>query len=795
MSQAGKVLHLYVEVRSVSEEDEKFLGRGDDGTNQLMLQCPNILTNSQRSSAHSSPTRSPDVSPVMSRRSGSGSHSLPSSKSSSRHSVSFQLQNSEPTGSSTQFQQQDVLYDSFGQLLEVLAPKTSNSGSLGRTCSSDLDPYCEKLSIPQSSTSCRWLTVPSPTNSNCGFHEDPEMVDGNGKTSLVSFGYIDKASVNSMAGHSNSMCLKETKNRLEGQLQHSHLQKRKSDPVCYNNKLSSDDTFYRHSQPSRTDTPRDLPYLSRATMDVVARDAMHKALEEFGSPKLKHRFAGHNSENSSAAFVQHHQSPHCRSWGGSPVPSCSTRTLPSKNELLELDRRVCHGSMNGLPRSPASDHLCAQVENSSHSVFSMSTLRPHCPTQSLQRQWVSEDHPTFSYKFHPPLPAGRPTDIQHEVARGTFNTSKSSRTDDSLHFFNKVTNTSPHAAEHLSYKSNEFLNSQSLYCSSRCSSRASDADSFAIDRRSVSPSSNSELDRKLSSESNKLSIIFPGNCTPSPTPSQAESLRSESPENSGLFTNECLPWQNSVDSLRMDKQNYNKKTEKLIPQNKPGYISPLTTLKSSSTPSSPASAAKLHRAPVSQSPALDAHQKLSSTQSKDRSDLHRYQPPQYTGGHKSPGIERKHYDHLFDGSPKFSPEVTRRHQCHQNSEGLPVSWTSRQQDWKESGLIQASRNTHKENHHKQSSGVNTQSKGEYCKRDAIDKGIQTQPVQEYQLPRDQRQAQDHRGSKGTFLQSSSGVTGSLGDGLQLDRNVSLSPETSSPSSHATADSSSVTQVG
>lgn len=794
MSQAGKVLHLYVEVRSVSEEDEKFLGRGDDGTNQLMLECPNNRTNSQRSSPHSSPNRSPDVSPMMSRRSGSGSYSLPSSKSSSRHSVSFQLQNSEPTGSPTQFQQQGVLYDSFGQILEVLAPKTSNSSSLGRTCSSDLDPYCEKLSIPQSSTSCRWLTVPSPTNSNCGFHEDAEMVDGNGKTSLVSFGYIDKSSVNSMAGHSNSMCLKETKNRLEGQLQHSHLQKRKSDPVCYNNKPSTDDTFYRHSQQSRTDTPRDLPYLSRATMDAVARDAMHKALEEFGSPKLKHRFAGHNSENSSATFLQHHQS-HCRSLGGSPVPSRSTLTLPSKTELLELDRRVCHGSINGLPRSPASDHLCAQVENSSHSVFSMSTLGPHGSTQNLQRQWVSEEHPTFSHKFHPSLPAGRPTDIQHEVARGTFHTSKSSRTDDSHHCFNKVTNISPHATEHLSYKSNEFLNTQSLYCSSRRSSRASDADSSANDGRSTSSLSNSELDRKLSSESNKLSIIFPGNCTPSPTPSQAESLRSESPENSGLFKNECLPWQSSIDSLRMDKQSHNKKTEKLIPSSKPGHISPLTTLKSSSTPSSPASAARLHCAPASQPPVQAAHQKLSSTQSKDRDDLHRYQLPQYTGDHKSPGTERKNYNHLFDGSPRFGPEVTRRHQSYQDSEGLPVIWTSRQQDWKETELIQDSRKTHKENHHKQSSGVNTQCKEEFCKKDVIDKGIQTQPAQEYQVPRDQRQAQNHRGAKGTFLQSSSGVTGSLGGGLQLDRNVSLSPEISSPLSHATADSSSVTQVG
>ncbi|XP_017289171.1 uncharacterized protein LOC108246240 isoform X2 [Kryptolebias marmoratus] len=778
MSQAGKVLHLYVEVRSVSEEDEKFRGTGDDGTKQLMLQCPDILTNSQRSSAHSSPNRSPDVSPVMSRRSGSGNHNLPSSKSSSRHSVSFQLQNSDPAGLPTQFQEQDVLYDRFGQLLEVLAPKASNSDSLGHTYSPDVDLYHGKVPISQSSTSCRWLTVPPPTNSNCRSFEDPEMVDGNGKTSVVSFGYIDKASVNSMAGHCNSTCLKETKNKLEGHLLHAHLQKRMSDPVWYNNKPSTDDTFHYRPPQSRTDTPRGSPYLSRATMDAVARDATHRALEEFGSPKLRHRFAGHNSENCSATLLQHHQSPSCRSWGGSPVLSRSTLTLPSKTEFLELDRRVCHGSMNGLPRSPASDHLCAQAGNSSHSGFSMSAPGPHGPTHSLQRQWLSEEHPTFSNKFHLPLPTGRPTDIQHEIPK------------DSHHGVNNVTNTSHHAEDRSSYNSNEYLNTQSLYHSSCCSSRASDADSSVNDRRSISPLSNSELDCKLSVESNKLSIFYPGNRTPSPT----TSLRSESPRNTLPFSKESLPWQSSIDSLQMNNQNHNKKTENPIPQTKPGCISPLMSHKSPSTPSSPALPAKLYRASASQSPVLDPHQKRSSIPFKDRSDLHRYQRPQYTGGNKSPGMECKHYDHLFDGSLRSSLEVTRKHPSCQNSESLPVSWTSRQQEWKEAGLVQDRRKTNQENQHLQSSGVNTQSKREYCKRDARDKGVQTQTAQEYQISRDQREAQDHSGSQGMSSQSSSGVTGSLGDGLQLDRNGSLSPETSSQSSHGTADSSSGMQL-
>ncbi|XP_054456683.1 PH and SEC7 domain-containing protein 1-like [Anoplopoma fimbria] len=68
-------------------------------------------------------------------------------------------------------------------------------------------------------------------------------------------------------------------------------------------------------------------------------------------------------------------------------------------------------------------------------------------------------------------------------------------------------------------------------------------------------------------------------------------------------------------------------------------------------------------------------------------------------------------------------------------------------------------------------------------------------VQEYQAPvisvsKDEREeVQDHSGAAGTASQSSSGVTGSMGDS-QTDRNDSLSPETSSQSSHDTADTGS-----
>ncbi|MEQ2214868.1 hypothetical protein XENOCAPTIV_022454 [Xenoophorus captivus] len=784
----GEVLHLYVEVRSVSEEEEKFLGRGDDGTNQLMLQCPDIVSNSQRSSSKSSPNRSPDLSPVIPRRSADGNHSLPSLKSSSRHSVSFQLQNPHSSLSPARFQHQDALNDSFGHLLEVLAPKkssTSHNGSLGCPHPPDMDPYYEQVATSQSSSSSCWLTVPSTYNSNPQSCEDPDMVADNGQMSLVSFGYIDKGSVNSMAGQGNAIYQHDPDSylrRMEEQQLPACLQKR-SDPVRCSDKTSPDNTLHSHPHQSRSDTSWSMPYLSKATMDAVARDATHRALEEFGSPELRHRFAGHTSENYSPSLPRHSQAPHCRSWGGSPVLSRSTLTLPSRTDLLEMDRRFCRGLVNGLPRSPASDHLCAQTGDSFYSVAPSSTSRHHSPAQSPQRPWVHEEGHRLSNKFQPPLPAGRPTDIQHEIPRS----SNPSRTEHQAGYShhgvnnrcnNKVTNSSHLASEPVSFSSNDYPNSRSPHHPSCCSSRASDAYSPISDRRSISPFSITDLDYKTLGEPNRISAGSADRrykWTPSPTPSEAESVRSESPQYSGTLPKESLLWQLPPEPMKIENQNHNRKTETLAPQTKPGCISPVMF---KSVPSTTAS--KLDRVSASGSPVLDPQLRRTSSPSKDMFSL---QPAHYTGRHKSPVMEQRQYDHLFDRSPTAS-----RNASSQNAECSLVNWTSKQQ--KHSGPVV----DRGETVHQSSSKVHTQSNDQGCRKE---RGVQKQLAQECQLlvlgmSKTQKEARDHSRATGTFSSSSSGVTGSLGDSLQLDR---LSPETLSQSSHSIADGSSGIQVG
>ncbi|KAM7409213.1 hypothetical protein PAMA_002757 [Pampus argenteus] len=751
MSQAGKVLHLYVEVRSLPAGEEKLSSRGDDGTRHLMLQCPDALPHSQRSSVNSSPNHTTDLFPVTQPQMGAGSRSLSPPKSSSKNSVCRQLQHPNATGTSTQFHPKDTVLNSFGELLQV-TPGTMSPGphgSLTCTPSTDMDPYQRRGLIAPSSAPGR-LTIPSTPTSTRRSYEVLGAGGEEGKTSVVTFGYIEKSNIHN--GRRTSVCQSE----LENQLLPAHLQKRLSDPVWYNGQPEPAEPYPRPPYLSRNQSPLGSPYLPRAALDAVARDATYRALEEFGSPELRRRFVGHGPENSSPTLLRHCHYPRCRSWVGSPVLSRSTFTLPSKAQLLELDRGVSCGSVSGLPRSPASDQLCAHTGYSSRSVATASTLHSHVPPQGQQRPYVGDESPRLSNKFHPPLPAGRPTDIQLEIPVSIFPTNNQP-------FNANMTSTSHNASNstHCGANNDSSVSIRTQYISSRCSSRASDAISPSNDRRSISPS-NAEVACKLAIEAAKLSTIFADRRTPSPTPSQAESLRSESPKMVGSFQRESQPYatlhgQLSPEPLQLDSKNQRWKN---------GHVSPLLPQKSLSV--SPALTARLHRSAASQSPVLDPRHQQSSSPTKDMSFLHRYQPPQYTGD-QAHGIEQRQFDYLFD-RPKDSPELSRRLFSSQNAESFPLNLISRHQELLDAGPVQDGDEKYRQLASKfcissKDSGVKTS-----------EHGFQSEEVQ------------DHSKTGGLSSQSSSGVTGSMGD-----RNNSLSPDTSSQSSHDMANTSSQMQ--
>ncbi|XP_019715521.1 uncharacterized protein LOC109509989 [Hippocampus comes] len=398
MSQSGKVLHLYVEVRSAGEEEGRVPGIGDDGRGHLILQCPDVLPHSQRSSVLSSPNRSPDHSPRTHCRMPGGLQSSSPSLSSTRHSVSPQGRHPDSLDSSAYFHQEEMLPNTFEDLLQVLTCATTSQGhqySGALAPSSDMYPYQRRKLTDPPPVFGRINAPSTPT-----FHRRSCDVQGSGaqerKSSVVTFGYIEKANVHMMGD------------------------RRLSDPLGSGSRVRRAEPCPVHHRPS---TNPGSPFLHR---DAVARDATYRALEEFGSPELRRRFAGRGNENYNPTLPRNHKWPTCRSWAGSPVLPHGTLTLPSGAQLRDLDRGGCQNSPNGLGRSSESNQLRAHAGFSPHTAARMSGHHSHGALQIQQSSWSGDESPRLSGRFQPPLPAGRPTDFQHDAPSSRANGVRSS---------------------------------------------------------------------------------------------------------------------------------------------------------------------------------------------------------------------------------------------------------------------------------------------------------------------------------------------------------------------------------
>lgn len=748
MSQAGKVLHLYVEVRPVAEEDGK--PPGDAGSGQLMLQCPETLPCSQRSSNRSSCSYSPELSPATHLQL---ENSCVSPSRSSRRSGTFQLQ--KPASSD---QDQRHMCDSFGPLLQVLAPETVNHssqhGSPGPTWP-ERDPKQGRVLL---SPSCGRRTSPASSLARSCAVQGLEA-DG-GQTSLVTYGYIEKSHVHQMGGHHRAVCQREPDrvfSRMGGPLV-TPTQKRLSDPLWSAAPPAlggPPNTDYPYSE------PRNLPqwcwsYMQGATNDTVPREA--RTLAEFPSPVLRRRCGGYNPATGSPTLPRSYQSPRCRSWAGSPVLPRGSLTLPSKPQPVGLDRGVGHSSVNGLPRSPASDRLCAHAQHPPYSAAPARNAHCQSQTQRAPRPQVTEESPRLSSKFHPPLPAGRPTDIQHEPwvssgGRAGYHTSGTPQRCGYYRSHADNANRGRCAAESLCYNVADDLSTQSQYNSSHCS-RTSNAVSPTSSRRSISPCSNDGVAGKRAVHACKLTADFADRGTPSPSSSPAESQRSESPNSEGTYLHPLL-------EQRSSEQNHRRKTERTPPPTRPGRISP--------------GPSKTGLCSQSQSPVLDLHRQRAPSPSMN--SAHHYQLLQYAGNNVSVAEQRQH-NRFCDRSQRDSPEWSRRSQTKET----PASLTSRSHEWREWGPVQQGGSLHEDKSRQSRWSRNGAGQDDHRR------GGGTLQMPRISVSRHQTELPDHTGS-GTSSQSSSGVTGSVGDSSHP------SPETLSQSSQDTSGTGSALQVG
>ncbi|KAM9336954.1 uncharacterized protein ABDE67_019988 [Symphorus nematophorus] len=305
MSQSGKVLHLYVEVRSAPDqkggkgESEEGISQGhsvQDSPAELLSQLASQTTCPTVAKASAAHRLAPDCT---------------RSQSPSRNTVSFQLQ------------------------------QARSSPTVTKRWSSPCDEVSALHSSPM--TSSGKVSLPH-TPPNCRRFNEEEVSDG--KRSVVTFSYIEK---------SNVKTLDSPRNSLERSTP-SHFRKRLSDPVWFGSPSSSCSsspklTFRSPGSHQQTFSPG----LRQPPLDPIGRAATQRAVEEFGSPLLRIKLAHALEQTSSSRY---NQQPRCQSWAGSPVQRQNISANP-KDHIADRNQAVC-----GLPRSPASDQLSTQSRQS-----------------------------------------------------------------------------------------------------------------------------------------------------------------------------------------------------------------------------------------------------------------------------------------------------------------------------------------------------------------------------------------------------------------------------------------------
>ncbi|KAM6956231.1 uncharacterized protein FYW47_012173 [Aplochiton taeniatus] len=789
MSQSGKVLHLYVEVRSVSEAEGELAGDKEGNEPGLDLHAPDVLPQCQRTSNRCSP--SPAASPGLPHTAGGCSPSLPPSKSSSRHSVSFQLHPPESVGSPSQQHRQTLPYEDFSQWLQALASGPSGGGT-ARARSTDTEPCRGRGPASSAPAAPGRLTAPStPT----GGHKSREPPGGgsteDGRSSIVTFSYVEKATVRSALNSFNSVCQSEPENPFKREMESSlptHLRSRPSDPEWL------DSSSPRSAHPFPATCPQSSPCLRRAILDSVAREATCRALDDFGSPELRRRLTGYVAANRSPWPSRPRQSTRSQSLAGSPVLPRSSATLPANARRTDPDSR---GSNSSLPRSPASDRLSVHARYTYHTMAPTSTVRSLGQIQG-PRPWLGDESPRLSTKFRPPLPAGRPTAIQHEIpasinpknSQATSNHSRTSSYANDNNQHNAGNNVQQYAEDGMSHNSADSVLSNANECG-RCRSsptcddrpglssekdgkraRSTSKGSILISVPSCSkrnsPATSPDVARKLAQEASMLSSRFIARKSPSssPTPPPDNTARSASPREAQSYA--TLHRESSPDPALSETSTLEK--DALLagpPQPGPGQVSPLLCQRGLS---SPASLSRVRHSAASRSPVVDPRLPQGSLQGKDSPTLHRHQPPQYTGGRGSPGLGRKQYDTRFDRTARDSPEMSGRPLAAHSMEAT-ASWTSSHMHWKEDCLAVAGHESNKESQGGSDGGLACQ-------------GVFFGGPGERELRVGENQ--DHSGALGWSSQSSSGVTGSVGDSGQPERDC-LSSETASQSSQKSND--------
>lgn len=334
MSQSGKVLRLYVEVRSAPDQNvgqEEGIPRG-----HLVQDSPvELLSQLASQTACQTPAKV------------SASHHL--LQSPPKKAVDFCLQ------------------------------QAGTSPSVIKRCSAPCDEVCPVHSLPKSSSGKGTFLHTPPK-----FRRFSKEEVSDSMRSVVTFSYIEKSNVKTMDSPHNFSCKRGTR---EERSTPSCFCKRLSDPVWFKSPGSSCSsspklTFQAPGSHQQTFSPG----LPQKRLDPIGMAATQRAVEEFGSPLLRIKLAQALAHTSSSHC---NTQPRCQSWAGSPVQHRSN-SVNLKDHITNRIQAVC-----GLPQSQAANWLssqCRQHPQSTSCVESKSLLQSSVEDRSLADSPASKRH-------------------------------------------------------------------------------------------------------------------------------------------------------------------------------------------------------------------------------------------------------------------------------------------------------------------------------------------------------------------------------------------------------------------
>ncbi|XP_028287506.1 PH and SEC7 domain-containing protein 1-like isoform X1 [Parambassis ranga] len=343
MSQSGKFLHLYVEVRSAPDQN------GGKGT---FVESEEGIA--QGHSVQDSPAE------ILSQLASQTTCQTISKASTAHHLV------------------QDCTYSQA-------SPRNTVSFQLHQACSSATAAKHWNSPINSSPTlSLEKVSVPHTPPLSCQRFNEQDVSDGT--RSVVTFSYVEKSNVKTIDSPRNSVCERRAR---EDRSPPSHCQKRISDPIWCGSPDSSCSsspklTFRSPGSHQQTFSPG----LRQPHLDPIGRAATQRAVEEFGSPLLRIKLA-HALEHTSSS--RYNQQPRCQSWGGSPV---QRQNINPKHHFTERSQAIF-----GLPRSPASDQLSSQSRQSFHPT-PVSYVEPQSIIHSSEQDQAMTGSPATKRHIH-----------------------------------------------------------------------------------------------------------------------------------------------------------------------------------------------------------------------------------------------------------------------------------------------------------------------------------------------------------------------------------------------------------